>query len=98
MMVFLFYNCYSFVYKMREYKNVHSVLFYTLSFICIVARIIDMSCLLSILSSKNSGELDSRFVLLTGNITYFISVYFKIALGYSQVVSTMYLVVALAST
>jgi hypothetical protein len=42
-LILLLVNCYLFLYKQKEYKNIHSVNFYLLSIIITAARIADLS-------------------------------------------------------
>jgi hypothetical protein len=68
---------------MKEYKNIHSVIFYLLSFICVMARIVNMALFYKGLKADFGEEPENANITVAINIAYFISVYFKIALGYA---------------
>ena len=41
-LIFLFVNCYLFLLKQKEYKNIHSVIFYLLAVTITTARIVNL--------------------------------------------------------
>jgi hypothetical protein len=41
-------NLYLFVYKNKEYKNIHTILFYVLSAVVLIARLVDINSLIKL--------------------------------------------------
>lgn len=95
---FLLVNCYLFLYRQKEYKNIHSINFYLLSIIITAARIADLSFSMQCYRKDNKNEASKEhFGLIRAvNLANFTAVYGKILLGWATFVSVMCLVDELA--
>jgi hypothetical protein len=93
MMILICINSWFFLWKLKEIKNPHSVTFYILSFLICVTRVVNLGYLYKNYA-YNCKEIFTfeeyiKGVKLAGagTIFYYVSVYLKIILGYTQLIS-----------
>ena len=103
LLLLLFLNTYWFVYKQKQYKNLRTDIFYGLSFIVIIARIIYLCAYIVSFpydtiskpwwSPRNYENYQRNAIVV--NISNQFALFGKLIIGFSQLVGTMHIIVDL---